>query len=91
MIHCSLLYKFEKRLHHGFLGAGAPVLLLLFNAGALNVTWADTSPSVHAIMACGLPAQTTGTAVRKVLTMDGPGSVPAGRLPDTWPKSMDQV
>ncbi|XP_046572488.1 beta-D-xylosidase 1-like isoform X1 [Haliotis rubra] len=66
-----------------------PVVLLMFNAGPLNITMADASPQVAAILECFFPAQATGEALRRVLTMDGPGSVPAARLPYTWPKSLD--
>nr|KAG5696799.1 hypothetical protein BaRGS_012822 [Batillaria attramentaria] len=68
------------------LGDGsAPVVLVLFNAGPLNVTWADQHPGVTAILECFFPAQTTGTALLHVLTNYGGTSSPAGRLPNTWP------
>ncbi|XP_067676794.1 uncharacterized protein [Haliotis asinina] len=66
-----------------------PIVLLMFNAGPLNITMADASPQVAAILECFFPAQATGEALRRVLTMDGPGSVPAARLPYTWPRSLD--
>ncbi|XP_046325808.1 beta-D-xylosidase 1-like [Haliotis rufescens] len=69
--------------------ANTPIVLLLFNAGPLNITMADANPQVAAILECFFPAQATGEALRRVLTMDGPGSVPAARLPYTWPKSLD--
>ncbi|XP_038072715.1 probable beta-D-xylosidase 6 [Patiria miniata] len=69
---------------------GRPVVLLLFNAGPLNVTWADESPDVHAIVECWLPAQAAGLAVARFMT-NGPDGNPAGRLPFTWPASMDDV
>ncbi|KAK7108020.1 uncharacterized protein [Littorina saxatilis] len=70
---------------------GTPVVLLLFNAGPLNVTWADQNPSVSAIMECWFPAQSTGTALLHVLTNEGGTSSPAGRLPSTWPLLADQI
>ncbi|XP_046550191.1 probable beta-D-xylosidase 2 [Haliotis rubra] len=70
---------------------GAKVILLLFNAGPLNITWAVESPKVHAIMELFFPAQATGEALRRVLLAEGPNSVPAGRLPITWPMYMDTV
>ncbi|KAK7108023.1 uncharacterized protein [Littorina saxatilis] len=70
---------------------GAPVVLLLFNGGPLNVTWADQNPSVSAIMECWFPAQSTGTALLHVLTNEGGTSSPAGRLPSTWPLFYDQI
>ena len=68
----------------------APVLLLLFNAGPLDITWAKENSSVTAIMEGFLPAQAAGDALYQILTMQN-GSVPAGRLPVTWPASMAQV
>ncbi|XP_046577968.1 probable beta-D-xylosidase 5 [Haliotis rubra] len=70
---------------------GTPVVLLLFNAGALNVTWADQSSDIAAILECFFPAQATGEALRRVMINEGPGSSPAGRLPATWPVSEDQI
>ncbi|XP_046550190.1 probable beta-D-xylosidase 2 [Haliotis rubra] len=69
----------------------AKVILLLFNAGPLNVTWAVENPKVNAIMELFLPAQATGEALRRVLLAEGPNSVPAGRLPVTWPRYIDTV
>ncbi|XP_022105207.1 probable beta-D-xylosidase 2 isoform X3 [Acanthaster planci] len=69
---------------------GRPVVLLLFNAGPLNITWADESPDVHAIVECWLPAQATGLAVARFMT-NGPEGNPAARLPYTWPASMEDV
>lgn len=72
-------------------GGSTPVVLLLFNAGPLDVTWAEQNLQVVAIIECFFPAQATGDALRRVLTNDGDGSNPAGRLPVTWPLSMAQV
>ncbi|XP_046550180.1 probable beta-D-xylosidase 2 [Haliotis rubra] len=72
-------------------GQGAKVILLLFNAGPLNVTWAVESPQVNAIMELFFSAQATGEALRRVLLAEGPNSVPAGRLPVTWPRYIDTV
>ncbi len=72
-------------------GKGVPVILLLFNAGPLNISWADQSPDVAAIMECFFPAQATGEALRRVILNDGEGAVPAARLPVTWPMTASQV
>ena len=72
-------------------GREAPLLLLLFNAGPVDVTFAQESPEVNAIIACGYPAQATGEALYRVVTGTGPHSVPAGRLPATWPAQLNQV
>jgi len=72
-------------------GAGAPLLLLLFNGDPMDVTFAHESPHVDAIMSCVYPAQATGEALYRVVTMSGPHSVPAARLPNTWPAMLHQV
>ena len=69
-----------------------PVVLLLFNAGPLDITWAKLSPSVSAILECFYPGQSAGEAIYRSLTMtSGARSVPAGRLPATWPSNINQV
>jgi len=73
------------------LGREAPLVLLLFNAGPVDITFAQESPEVDAILACGYPAQATGEALYRVLTGSGPHSIPAGRLPATWPAQLNQV
>ncbi|XP_034975135.1 uncharacterized protein LOC118087022 [Zootoca vivipara] len=70
--------------------AGRPVILLLFNAGPLDVSWAKAQDRVGAILACFYPAQVTGLALAKVL-VGAKGANPAGRLPATWPAGMHQV
>ena len=67
------------------------VILLLFNAGPLDVTWAKLSPDVDVIMACFFPAQSTGEALYRSLTAADAQSVPAARLPATWPANLQQV
>jgi beta-glucosidase len=68
----------------------APVILVLFNAGPLDVTWAQNNDHVVAILEMFFPAQATGEALRRILTNDGPAANPAGRLPATWPNSINQ-
>ncbi|XP_039209267.1 probable beta-D-xylosidase 2 isoform X1 [Crotalus tigris] len=70
--------------------AGRPVVLLLFNAGPLDISWAKDEDAVGAIVACFFPAETTGLAVAKML-VGAEGANPAGRLPATWPAGMHQV
>ncbi|XP_061452808.1 uncharacterized protein LOC133370462 isoform X2 [Rhineura floridana] len=70
--------------------AERPVVLLLFNGGPLDVSWAKEQDRVGAILACFLPAQATGLALAKVL-VGAKGANPAGRLPATWPAGMQQV
>ncbi|XP_006823397.1 uncharacterized protein LOC100375395 [Saccoglossus kowalevskii] len=68
-----------------------PVILLLFNAGPLDVSWAVENPAVQTIVACFFPAQATGDALYRMFMNTSPESNPAGRLPMTWPRSMEQV
>ena len=64
------------------------VVLVLYNAGPLDVSWAKSSDQVVAILESFFPAQSAGTALGYVLT----GQYnPAGRLPNTWPASLNQV
>ncbi|PVD27982.1 hypothetical protein C0Q70_10558 [Pomacea canaliculata] len=70
---------------------GKPVVLLLFNAGPLNITWAVNNSAVVAILECFFPAQTAGTAIYRALTNYNGVSSPAGRLPATWPLLASQI
>ncbi|GFO34072.1 beta-d-xylosidase 4, partial [Plakobranchus ocellatus] len=72
-------------------GSDAKVILLLFNAGPLNITFADVNPRVDAILECFFPGQGTGEAIINVLFNKGGNSSPAGRLPMTWPKYAWQI
>ncbi|KAK7483293.1 hypothetical protein BaRGS_00025460 [Batillaria attramentaria] len=67
-----------------------PVVLVLINAGPLNISFADADDRVTAILECFFPAQAAGDALRHVILNDVPGAVPAGRLPYTWPKYFSQ-
>lgn len=66
-------------------------MLLLFNAGPVNVSFADADDRVTAIMECFFPGQVTGDAIRHTLLNDIPEAVPSGRLPYTWPMFLSQV
>ncbi|XP_035663483.1 probable beta-D-xylosidase 6 [Branchiostoma floridae] len=66
------------------------VVLLLFNAGPLDISWAKDNDAVKAIVECFLPAQATGEALRRMFLNENNAN-PAGRLPFTWPATMDQV
>ena len=64
------------------------VVLVLYNGGPVDITWAKQSKKVVAIVENFFPAQSAGTALAMILT----GKYnPAGRLPFTWPASLDQV
>ncbi|KAK7108561.1 hypothetical protein V1264_016284 [Littorina saxatilis] len=71
--------------------AGTPIVLVLFNAGPVNISFADQDSRVSAIMECFFPATATGDALRHILLNDVKGAVPAGRLPFTWPMLASQL
>ena len=63
-------------------------MLVLYNAGPLDISWAKSSERVMAIVEHFFPAQTAGVALANILN----GTYnPSGRLPNTWPASLDQV
>jgi beta-glucosidase len=65
---------------------GKPVVLVLLNGSALSVGWADAN--VPAIVEAWYPGQAAGTAVADVLFGD---VSPAGRLPVTFYRSVEQL
>jgi len=65
---------------------GIPVVLVLLNGSALAITWADEN--VPAILEAWYPGQAGGLAVADVLFGD---YSPAGRLPVTFYRSLDQL
>ena len=71
-----------KKLH----ALGKPVILVLMNGSALAVNWADEN--LPAILEAWYPGQEGGTAIADVLFGD---YNPAGRLPITFYKSVDQL
>ena len=62
---------------------GKPVILILFAAGPVDVSWAKDN--VPAILLAFYPSQSTGTALANVLFGD---FNPSGRLPVTWPLTL---
>jgi beta-glucosidase len=66
--------------------SGRPVVLVLMNGSALAINWADQH--VGAIVEAWYAGQAAGTAVADVLFGD---VSPAGRLPVTFYRSLDQV
>jgi beta-glucosidase len=75
---------------HGLLEAvaatGKPIVLVLMSGSALAVNWADLH--VDAIVQAWYPGEEGGTAIADVLFGD---YNPAGRLPVTFYKSVDQL
>jgi beta-glucosidase len=66
--------------------SGKPVVLVLLSGSALAVSWADAH--APAIVEAWYPGQAGGTAVADVLFGD---TSPAGRLPVTFYRSVDQL
>ncbi len=67
------------------------MILLLFNAGPLDIMWAKLNSGVHVIIECFFPAQATGEALARTFMNEGEAANPAGRLPSTWPTNLQQV
>lgn len=80
------LPKEQEELLKAVSATGKPVVLVLLNGGALAVNWA--ADNVPAILSAGYPGQQGGNAVADVLFGD---YNPAGRLPITYYKSIDQL
>ncbi len=76
----------QEELLEALYATGKPIVLVLLNGSALAVNWANEH--VPAILEAWYPGQATGTAVADVLF----GNYnPAGRLPVTFYKSVDQL
>ena len=76
----------QERLLEAVAAVGKPTVLVLLNGSALSVTWA--AEHVPAIVDAWYPGQAAGTAVADVLFGD---YNPAGRLPVTYYRSVDQL
>ncbi len=66
--------------------AGKPVVLVLMNGSALSINWADAN--LPAILEAWYPGEEGGSAVAGAIAGD---FSPAGRLPLTFYKSVDQL
>ncbi|WP_233221976.1 glycoside hydrolase family 3 protein [Allosphingosinicella deserti] len=76
----------QQRLLERVHAVGKPVMLVLMNGSALGVNWADKN--VPAIVEAWYPGGEGGHAVARLLAGD---FSPAGRLPVTFYKSVDQL
>jgi beta-glucosidase len=76
----------QQALMEAVVATGKPVILVLLNGGALAVNWA--ADNVPAILEAWYPGQAAGTAIADVLFGD---YNPAGRLPVTFYRSVDQL
>jgi len=75
-------YRLMEKIH----ALGKPVVLVLFNGSAVSINWA--AENLPAIVEAWYPGQAGGDAVADVLFGD---YNPAGRLPVTFYKSLDQL
>ncbi|HUE42411.1 MAG TPA: glycoside hydrolase family 3 C-terminal domain-containing protein, partial [Candidatus Sulfotelmatobacter sp.] len=66
--------------------AGKPIVLVLMNGSALSINWADAN--LPAILEAWYPGEEGGTAVAGAIAGD---FSPAGRLPVTFYKSVNQL
>ena len=80
------LPKSQDALLKAVVATGKPVVVVLLSGSALAVNWANDN--VPAIMAAWYPGGEGGTAISDVLFGD---YNPAGRLPVTFYKSVDQL
>ena len=76
----------QQRLLEAVVAAGKPTVLVLTGGGALGLGWAKEH--VPAILMAWYPGEEGGSAVADVLFGD---ANPAGRLPVTFYRSIDQV
>jgi beta-glucosidase len=80
------LPKAQEELMEAIYKTGKPVVLVLINGSALSINWA--AENIPAILTAGYPGQQGGNAIADVLFGD---YNPAGRLPVTYYKSVDQL
>jgi beta-glucosidase len=78
----------QEQLLERVASTGKPTILILTNGSALAVNWADASPNIPAILEAWYPGGQGGAAVAEALAGD---FSPAGRLPVTFYKSVDQL
>jgi len=80
------LPKSDQSLLEALKGTGKPLIVVLMNGGALSVNWAKDN--ANAILEAWYPGEEGGTAIAQ--TLAGTNN-PAGRLPVTFYKSVDQL
>jgi beta-glucosidase len=78
----------QEQLLERIASGGKPTILILANGSALAVNWANANPNIPAILEAWYPGGQGGTAVAEALAGD---FSPAGRLPVTFYKSVDQL
>jgi beta-glucosidase len=80
------LPKEEEDLLQALKNTGKPLVVVLMNGSALSVNWAEKN--ANAILEAWYPGEEGGTAVAE--TLAGLNN-PAGRLPETFYKSVEQL
>ncbi len=80
------LPKAQLQMLQDLVASGKPVVVVLMNGSALSVNWA--AEHVPAILEAWYPGEEGGTAVAEALAGD---FSPAGKLPLTFYKSVDQL
>lgn len=80
------LPEIQQKLLEALYATGKPLVLVLMSGSALAVNWANEK--IPAILQAWYPGQEGGTAIADVLFGD---YNPAGRLPITFYKSLDQL
>ncbi|HCY39753.1 MAG TPA: glucan 1,4-alpha-glucosidase [Prolixibacteraceae bacterium] len=80
------LPKTQSDLMEAMKATGKPIVLVLINGSALSINYA--AENMNAILTAGYPGQQGGNAVADVLFGD---YNPAGRLPVTYYKSVEQL
>ncbi len=78
----------QEQLLERIASMGKPIILILTNGSALAVNWANDSANIPAILEAWYPGGQGGTAVAEALAGD---FSPAGRLPVTFYKSIEQL
>ncbi len=81
-----ILFGVQEELLKEIVVTGTPVVLVLLNGSALAINWADEH--VPAIVEAWYPGEEGGAALASVLFGD---YNPAGRLPITFARSVDQL
>jgi len=78
----------QEQLLERVASVGKPTILVLTNGSALAVNWADSNVHIPVILEAWYPGGQGGTAVAEALAGD---FSPAGRLPVTFYKSIEQL
>ncbi|MCO5578264.1 hypothetical protein L7F22_032103 [Adiantum nelumboides] len=73
--------KQQTIIEHVANSARSPVILVIMSGGPVDISFAQSNPSIHSILWGGYPGEAGGDAVASILFGD---HNPCGRLPNTW-------